>query len=102
MWLYLLLGFQRDIWLNYLKPISYSIHKNKLAMHQTNVVFKLIERHFSIERTVIFKCNIWTIKYMDIAETNKCDVSDARKIIINISNSCNVQFRSLCTAGLIA
>jgi len=43
-------------------------------MHQTNVVLKLIERHFSIERTVIFKCNISTIKCTDITETNKCDV----------------------------
>jgi len=71
-------------------------------MHQTNVVFKLIERHFNIEQTVTFKCNISTIKCSDIAETNKCDVFDASNIIISASNSCNIQFRSLSTAGLIA
>ena len=92
----------KRLWLNYLKPISYSVHKNKLAMHQTNVVFKLIERHFRIGPTVTFKCNISTDKCTDIAETNKCDVFDASKIIISPPNACNIQFRSLCTARLNA
>ena len=52
--LVLLLNLQRDIWLNYFKQISYSLHKNKLAVHQTNVVFKLIERHFRNGRTMTF------------------------------------------------
>jgi len=82
-WLFLLLGLQRDIWLNYLKPISYSLHKNKLAMHQTNVVFKLIERHCRIGRTVTFKFNISTIKCTDVTETNKCDVFAESKMIIS-------------------
>jgi len=52
-------------------------------MHQTNVVFKLIERHCRIGRTVTFKFNISTIKCTDVTETNKCDVFAESKMIIS-------------------